>query len=125
MMYIPRLLKIRKMIILAPDDLTRQQKGIVLHASIEKSYSFRAVEAFNTIWDGSKNFRTSYMTLPSMMQTAPSVIHAAYYRYRPDINTSVYWGHAALSSFNGNSLGFVGKLESDYDSGLKIETKKE
>lgn len=112
-----------QMIILAPDEFSKNSPGMTLHATVEKSYSFRSVEAFNTIWDNSQNFRTLYRTLPSMMQTAPSIIHAAHYRFRPDENTSVYWGHASLSSFNGTSVGFVGKLESDYDTGLKIETK--
>ena len=96
---------------------------MVLEATIEKSYSFRSVEAFNTIWDSSENFRTMYRTTPSMLQTAPSIIHAAHYRFKPDEDTSVYWGHAALSSFDGISVGFIGKLESDYDTGLKIQTK--
>ena len=111
-----------EMIILAPDNLGNK-KVTTLHATVEKSYSFRAVEAFNTIWDSSDNFRTLYRTVPSMMQTAPSVIHAAHYRFIPDENTEVYWGHSALSSFDGVSVGFVGKLESDYDSGLKINTR--
>ncbi len=111
-----------EMIILAPENSVRK-KVTTLHATIEKAYSFRAVEAFNTIWDSSDNFRTMYRTVPSMMQTAPSVIHAAHYRFMPDEYTQVYWGHSALSSFDGVSVGFVGKLESDYDSGLKINTR--
>ena len=101
----------------------KTKKAMVLEATIEKSYSFRSVEAFNTIWDSSENFRTMYRTTPSMLQTAPSIIHAAHYRFKPDEDTSVYWGHAALSSFDGISVGFIGKLESDYDTGLKIQTK--
>lgn len=110
-----------EMIVLAPTDLNK--KTPVLRATVEKAYSFRSIEAFNTYWDNSANFRTLYRTVPSMMQTAPSIIHAAHYKFNPDENTSVYWGHAALSSFNDISVGFVGKLESDYDSGMKINTK--
>lgn len=112
-----------EMIVLAPENTLKKSKGATLQATIEKSYSFRAVEAFNAIWDGSDNFRTSFLTVPSMVETAPSIIHAAHYRFRPDENTSVYWGHASLSSFNDISVGFIGKLESSYDSGMKIETK--
>ena len=111
-----------EMIVLAPENKSSKNSA-PLQATIEKSYSFRSVEAFNTIWDSSDNFRTLYRTVPSMMQTAPSIIHAANYRFRTDENTSVYWGHAALSSFNDISVGFVGKLESSYDTGLKITTK--
>ncbi|MCR5260357.1 MAG: hypothetical protein K6C94_00795 [Candidatus Gastranaerophilales bacterium] len=110
-----------EMIILAPQNNFNGKT--VLRATIEKVYSFRSVEAFNTIWDNSANYRTLYRTVPSMLQTAPSIIHAAHYRFSPDENTSVYWGHAALSSFNGMSVGFVGKLESDYDSGIKVTTR--
>lgn len=110
-----------EMIILAPVE--NYGKTPRLEATIEKIYSFRSIEAFNTIWDESNNFRTIYRTVPSMLQTAPSIIHAAHYRFNTDENTSIYWGHAALSSFDGISVGFVGKLESDYDSGLKINTK--
>ncbi len=110
-----------EIITLTPVEKSKKIK--VLEATIEKSYSFRQVEAFNTIWDNSDNFRTLYQTVPSMMQTPPSIIHASYYKFLPDENTSVYWGHASLSSFKDLSLGFISKLESDYDSGLKIETK--
>lgn len=109
-----------EMIVLAP---VKNDKGPALRATIEKVYSFRSIEAFNTIWDNSDNFRTLYRTVPSMMQTAPSIIHAAHYKFNPDENTSVYWGHASLSSFDGVSVGFVGKLESDYDTGIKVNTK--
>lgn len=112
-----------EMIVLAPDEQQLKKSNTVLQATIEKSYSFRAVEAFNTIWDNSANFRTTFRTTPSMMQTAPSIIHAAHYRFKTDENTSVYWGHAALSSHDDISVGFVGKLESSYDTGLKIESK--
>lgn len=112
-----------QMIILAPDEQQLKKSNTILQASVEKSYSFRAVEAFNTIWDNSANFRTTFMTLPSMKETAPSIIHAANYRFKTDENTSIYWGHASLSSQDDISVGFVGKLESSYDTGLKINTK--
>lgn len=110
-----------EMIVLAPKSSNKQAP--VLEAVIEKSYSFRSVEAFHTIWDNSDNFRTIYRTLPSMMQTAPSIIHSANYKFVTDEDTSVYWGHSSLSSFDDISVGFIGKLESSYDSGLKIRTK--
>lgn len=112
-----------EMIVLAPENLPSRKSKKVLNATIEKSYSFRSVEAFNTIWDNSANFRTTFRTTPSLMQTAPSVIHAANYRLRPDENTAVYWGHASLSSQDDVSVGFIGRLESSYDSGMKIDTK--
>lgn len=112
-----------EMIVLAPENLPSKKSGRVLNATIEKSYSFRSVEAFNTIWDNSANFRTTYRTTPSLMQTAPSVIHAANYRLRPDENTAVYWGHSSLSDQDDVSVGFVGRLESSYDTGMKINTK--
>lgn len=113
-----------EMIILAPENNTNDKKSkTTLNATIEKSYSFRSIQAFNTIWDNSDNFRTTFRTTPSLMQTAPSVIHAANYKFRPDNQTSIYWGHASLSSQDDVSVGFVGKLESDYDSGMKINTK--
>ena len=112
-----------EMIVLAPENLPSRKSKKVLNATIEKSYSFRAVEAFNTIWDNSANFRTTFRTTPSLMQTAPSVIHAANYRLRPDENTAVYWGHASLSSQDDVSVGFIGRLESSYDSGMKIDIK--
>ena len=110
-----------EMIVLAPPVENKYQP--VLKATVEKIYSFRSIDSFNTIWDNSDNFRTLYRTVPSMMQTAPSIIHAAHYKFKPDDNTSVDWGHSALSSFDGLSVGFIEKLESDYDSGMKITTK--
>ena len=110
-----------EMIVLAPDK--KHTKTTTLQATIEKSYSFRSVEAFHTIWDNSNNFRTLYRTVPSMMETAPSIIHAANYKFSPDEQTSVYWGHSSLSSSSGESLGFISDLESSYDSGMKIATK--
>lgn len=112
-----------EMIVLAPENLSNKKSKKVLNATIEKSYSFRSVEAFNTIWDNSDNFRTTFRTTPSLMQTAPSVIHAANYRLRPDANTAIYWGHSSLSDQDDVSVGFVGRLESSYDSGMKIDTK--
>ena len=112
-----------EMIVLAPENIPSKKSGKVLNATIEKSYSFRSVEAFNTIWDSSDNFRTTFRTTPSLMQTAPSVIHAANYRLRPDENTAVYWGHSSLSDQDDVSVGFVGRLESSYDTGMKINTK--
>ena len=112
-----------EMIVLAPENLPNRKSKKVLNATIEKSYSFRSVEAFNTIWDSSDNFKTTFRTTPSLMQTAPSVIHAANYRLKPDENTAVYWGHSSLSSQDDVSVGFVGRLESSYDSGMKIDTK--
>ena len=112
-----------EMIVLAPENLSGKKSKKTLNATIEKSYSFRAVEAFNTIWDSSDNFRTTFRTTPSLMQTAPSVIHAANYRLKPDENTAVYWGHSSLSSQDDVSVGFVGRLESSYDTGMKIDTK--
>lgn len=110
-----------EMIVLAPEKKT--SKMPVLQATVEKSYSFRSVEAFHAIWDNSENFRTLYRTVPSMMETAPSIIHAANYKFSSDEQTSVYWGHSSLSSSSGESLGFISKLESSYDSGMKIATK--
>ncbi len=112
-----------EMVVLAPTEQVKSNSSTTLHATVEKSYSFRSVEAYNTIWDNSQNFRTMIRTVPSMMQTAPSIIHAANYKFSPDEQTSVYWGHSALSSFNDVSVGFVGKLESSYDTGMKINTK--
>lgn len=112
-----------EMIVLAPENLPSKKSKKVLNATIEKSYSFRSVEAFNTIWDSSENFRTTFRTTPSLMQTAPSVIHAANYRLRPDANTAIYWGHSSLSDQDDVSVGFVGRLESSYDSGMKIDTR--
>lgn len=110
-----------EMIVLAPEK--KPTKVPVLQAAVEKSYSFRSVEAFHAIWDNSENFRTLYRTVPSMMETAPSIIHSANYRFSPDEQTSVYWGHSALSSSFGESLSFISKLESSYDSGIKIAAK--
>ncbi len=112
-----------EMIILAPENISGKKSKKVLNATIEKSYSFRSVEAFNSIWDSSDNFRTTLRTTPSLMQTPPSVIHAANYRLRPDENTTIYWGHSSLSDQDDVSVGFVGRLESSYDSGMKISTK--
>lgn len=108
-------------IVLEPSN---NQTSKPLKAVVEKNYTHNTIEAYNTYWDNSDNFRTLYLSNPSMMlKMVPSVIHAAQYKFQTDENTTVHWGHAALSSQDGISVGFVGKLESDYDSGLKINTK--
>ena len=101
----------------------KKKTNIKLKAVIEKNYTVDRIEAFNTFWDDSKNFRTIINTHPYLLETVPSIIQESYYSYGIDEKTNIEWGHTALSSHNGMTLGFIDNMESSYDNGLKISSK--
>ena len=96
---------------------------VTIKTRIVKSYTVYRVEAFNTFWDDSKNFRTILYTTPSILDTVPSIIQESHYRFNINEYSRIDWGHAALSSHNGMTIGFIDKMENSYDSGLKFTSK--
>lgn len=110
-------------IVLAPTQITNIGKRTTLKTGIERNYTVNRIQAFNTIWDDSENFKTTLRTNPSLMDTVPSLIQESHFRFHIDENTTTDWGHIALSSHNNLTLGFIDNLESSYDNGIKITTK--
>lgn len=94
----------------------------VLKATVEKIYKPESITAFNTFWDNSPNFRTVFNTGGYMRNSVASVIQDSYYRFDAGDNTKIDWGHTALSSHNDINVGFIDRLESDYDSGMKFSS---
>ena len=96
------------------------KKTTVLKATIEKIYKPENVVAYNTYWDYSANYRTILQTNQYMQNPVSSVIQDSYFRFNTGNNTRIDWGRTALSSHNDITLGFISKLEGDYDSGMKF-----
>ena len=101
----------------------KKKNNVKLKAVIEKSYTVNRIEAFNTFWDDSKNFKTIINSHPYFFKELPSFFQETYYSYNTDENSNISWGQNALSSHNDITVGFIDNMESNYDNGLKISTK--
>ena len=109
-------------ILLEKNDV-KNKKRVVLKTGIEKSYKINRIESFNTIWDDSRNFRTTIYSTPSLMDTLPSLMQESHFRFNADETTQIDWGHTSLSSHDNMTVGFIDNMENIHDNGMRISSK--
>lgn len=93
--------------------------GKIFKLSTEKSYTPGRIDSFNAYWIDDDNIRTSEFRKRYM----PSIMFSQGYEIEVDADTKVSLGQASLAWPGSWRIGVIEDYSSDYDSGMRIESK--